>query len=477
MFPLYAGSMKIALIHANSTTRPYRVAPLGLAFVASWLQKNQHEVEVFETPFSPSEEKNLLRDLKAFGPELIGLGVRNLDNSDLNAYESYLELPARLVREIRQQHHVRILIGGSAATVDPMKVLSICDADHLLLGEGEAAMEAFLKALESSDEIPRVFQSENGSPFRVENTVELPAPRLYEHIDLKPYLNSEAGYPLQTKRGCPLKCTYCTYARIEGARYRLLDPEMIADEIQEAVSRGVKDFEFVDSTFNLPVHHAHAVLDAILRRNLRVNFVGTGLNPMHLPEELLQKMVRAGFKTVILTAESASETMLKSYAKGYPVQALRQAAKNLDRAGLQAMWVFLLGGVGESRQTVEETLAFIAREIPKDHTSYITSGIRIYPGAPIHTQLVENLLSRASIQSTSGGVQFHFSHELDPEWLRTRLNEFQRQHPQVMLSEEGHSLLIELAQKFLNFVGVSKPFWRFLPQFNRIKNLFPGGAR
>lgn len=475
MFTRYSGIMKIALIHANSTTRPYRVAPLGLAFVATWLKANNHEVEVFETPFGGNEEFRLLARVRSFSPDLIALGVRNLDNSDLNAYESYLDLPSRLIREFRKEHLAKIIIGGSAATVDPLKVLSICHADHILLGEGESALGAFLQAYQNGSELPPVFQTVDGEPFRVQDTLALGAPRLYDYINLKAYKNSEAGYPLQTKRGCPLKCTYCTYARIEGSRYRLLSPSAVADEIEGAIDKGVRDFEFVDSTFNLPIRHAHAVLDEIIRRQLKVNFVGTGLNPLHLPLDFLQKMVHAGFRTAILTAESASETMLKSYDKGFSVQALAQAADRLSKVNLQAMWVFLLGGVGESRATVEETLAFISESVPVHHTAYITSGIRIYPGAPIHRQLLKGELNPESIQSNDTGVDFYLSHLLDPEWLRKRLNEFQRGQPNVMLSSEGHSFVTALAQKILGLAGVSKPYWRFLPQLNRIKNFLPGG--
>ena len=222
------------------------------------------------------------------------------------------------------------------------------------------------------------------TPFRVVNAGGLPAPRLYEWVEnLRPYLRGDAGYPLQTKRGCPLKCTYCTYGRIEGTRYRFLDPQAIADEVEGALGRGVRDFEFVDSTFNLPPHHALGVLAALRERGLHANYVGTGLNPSKLPEELLAKMSEVGFRSVILTAESGSDTMLASYQKNYRRPRLYEAADLLERHDIKGLWVFLLGGPQETEQTVAETLSFIEERVHSPHAVYITSGIRVYPGSPI----------------------------------------------------------------------------------------------
>jgi radical SAM superfamily enzyme YgiQ (UPF0313 family) len=246
--------------------------------------------------------------------------------------------------------------------VEPRTVLDAVRPDYILLGEGEESLPQLIARIEAGEQLPSIIAQGDDAhtPFRVPDVMRLPAPRLYEWVEnLSPYLRGDAGYPLQTKRGCPLKCSYCTYGRIEGTRYRFLDPQAVADEVEGAVERGVSDFEFVDSTFNLPPRHALSILAALSERKLSANYVGTGLNPSKLPDELLASMRAIGFRSVILTAESASDTMLASYQKNYRRDRLHEAADLLQKHDIKGLWVFLVGGPGETPQTVEETLSFI----------------------------------------------------------------------------------------------------------------------
>jgi radical SAM superfamily enzyme YgiQ (UPF0313 family) len=265
-----------------------------------------------------------------------------------------------------------------------------------------------------------------------------------------------------------LKCTYCTYGRIEGARYRFLSPDAIADEIEGALAHGIRDFEFVDSTFNLPPGHALAVLTLLRERRLHANYVGTGLNPRVLPDALLSAMREVGFRSVILTAESASDTMLESYEKNYRRERLYEAAESLRRHDIRALWVFLLGGPLETPATVEETLSFISESIPSPNAVYITSGIRIYPGSPIGEDLDQGRLSVEHLRRrvAHANVPFFYSAQTPPEWLEPRLHRFQHDHPQVMLSCEGHAWLTQAALSVMQFLPLRKPYWQYIPSLN-----------
>jgi hypothetical protein len=305
-------------------------------------------------------------------PNALAVGIRNLDNSGFHGFESYLRQPAALVEEARRARPgIRVILGGPAATVDPQLVLRTVQPDHMVLGEGEESLPHAIARLEAVELLPAIIgaDEESRALYRVLNTGALPAPRLYEWVtNLRPYLRGDAGYPLQTKRGCPLKCTCCTYGQIEGTRYRFLDPQAIADEVEGAMARGVRVFEFVDRTFNLPPRHALGVLAALRE---------------------------VGFRSVILTAESASDTMLASYQKNYRRGARHPAADLLAKHDIKARWVFLLGGPGETPATVGESLGFIEERVHSPHAVYITSGIRIYASSPHLHALLEPLAATA----------------------------------------------------------------------------------
>jgi radical SAM superfamily enzyme YgiQ (UPF0313 family) len=448
-----------------------------LAFLASFLEAKGHQVEILEFPFTRKQKREFSKKALLFQPNLIGIGIRNLDNSDLNAYRTYLQEPAKLVDLLRATFKVApvpILVGGPAATVDPKRVLRATEADCLILGEGEPGLLQALEFIASKKPLPKILSHSETIPFRVIDTRNLPAPQLYRWVSMKPYLGRDAGYPLQTKRGCPLHCTYCTYARIEGSRYRLLDPDSIAREVEGALSTGIEEFEFVDSTFNLPVQHARNVLSAIQNRRVRARFIGTGLNPLNLPFTLLEQMKEVGFESTILTAESASPTMLRSYRKDFCVEQLRKAAVSLKELQIQTLFVFLIGGPLESRETVEETLEFIKEFVTKPHVAYITCGIRIYPGSPLHGDLLCGKLDPMSLSwfGTNRDIPFYLSHEVGREWLNHRLQTFRRTCPNTLCSDQGQGYLADLAQAFLEKLPVKKPIWRFARLLNRLQDPF-----
>ncbi len=467
-------SCRVLFVNANATERPYRVAPLGLACVATATERAGHAVRFVDQPLSGRNRRRYATWLRNWQPDYLALGIRNLDNSDYHALETYLETPAELIRLARRfAPNARVIVGGPAGTVEPDRVVSATGCDHLVLGEGEESLPQLLARLEAGEVVPRIVSADKkGAPFRVSDPSALPAPALHRWVeDFTPYLRGDAGYPVQTKRGCPLKCTYCTYGRIEGARYRFLNPNVIADEIQGALDRGIRDFEFVDSTFNLPVPHALKVLQTLAARNLQANYLGTGVNPSRLPDELLTSMRSLGFRSVILTAESASDEMLASYDKNYRRDRLCAAAEAMERHDIRALWVFLLGGPGETPRTVEQTLSFIAESVTAPNAVYITSGVRIYPGSPVGDALDRGDLDARDLRRRSEHMEvpFYYSSHTPPGWLEDRLRQFQSSHPQVMLSCEGHARLTQAALRVMPYLPLRKPYWQYLPALNRVR--------
>ena len=88
-------------------------------------------------------------------------------------------------------------------------------------------------------------------------------------LDNAAYLEFGGMGNLQTKRGCPFNCIYCTYPIIEGRRVRLRSPKRICDEIESLVKFGINNLFVVDNEFNFPVEHAQFVCHEIINRKLQ----------------------------------------------------------------------------------------------------------------------------------------------------------------------------------------------------------------
>jgi radical SAM superfamily enzyme YgiQ (UPF0313 family) len=368
-----------------------------------------------------------------------------------------------------------ILLGGSAVGVMPKEVAEAVRPDYAIHGDGELAVVEFVRAVEAGRDpssLPGVVSLREGVA-RVNPQLRVPAldvstpPRIYRWVDTRAYMKYEGVYPLQSKRGCALKCIYCTYTNTEGKLYRFKSGERMADEIEEIIRHsGVRDFEFVDSTFNVPESHAIDVCEAVIRRRIRANFIGSGLNPLCVSGRLLDTMRRAGFRSLICTAESGSEKMLAALEKGFGRRHIEQAAKLTREAGLRTLWIFLVGGPGETPQTVLETLDFFRGHAGPGDVAFVTNGIRIYPG----TTMSRRALAEGVIRSESELIEprFYMSPAVDRTWLRDTMARHAARDPRLVTSERSQSFLVPVGLRLLAMLGVQKPFWRFAPILNRV---------
>ena len=124
-----------------------------------------------------------------------------------------------------------LVLGGSGASLDPQGVLEFLHGDYLIVSEGEKSFVALLEALnrgESPAQIPGVAMWRQGEfHLTPPQLTSFPSgnPRLAKWVDLTPYDKMGGSYTIQTKRGCRMRCIYCTYNQVlEGNRLRLRSP-------------------------------------------------------------------------------------------------------------------------------------------------------------------------------------------------------------------------------------------------------------
>jgi radical SAM superfamily enzyme YgiQ (UPF0313 family) len=295
----------------------------------------------------------------------------------------------------------------------------------------------------------------------------LPRPSLHRWIDLARYQRHGATIPIQTKRGCVYKCVYCTYRNVEGWGYRTRDPELVADEIEELkMKAGVHHFDFVDSTFNSPPGHALEVCEAISRRKLGVRLDTTNFTPATASPELLTAMRRAGFRTLGITAESASDPVLQKLEKGFTATKVREVAARVEAHGIKTLWIFLVGGPGETEETVEETLGFARWRLERGDAVYTTVGLRIYPGTSLHRIAVAEGIIEAD--STLLDPTFYFSSSLSFDATVARLKRFAADHPRFMFSADSRSIVLPYLTRAASVLRLPRPHWQYMGLFQRV---------
>jgi radical SAM superfamily enzyme YgiQ (UPF0313 family) len=300
------------------------------------------------------------------------------------------EIKNTIIDPIKNNFNVPLIIGGSGFSIAPEQIFEYFNVDYGIVGEAEEIFPKLLSNLENRKydiELEHVISKHNKYIKIKEQTSEpliIPRADIDKFINFEPY-NKKGSYPVQTKRGCTHKCIYCSYPHIEGEKYRLRPVSNIIDEIEEVQNRihGVT-FEFVDSTFNSPLKHAINICKEIIERKLKIKLRTMGVNPGEVTDELILLMKQAGFTQIDCTPDSASELMIKKYRKNFSKNKLIQCAEIICKHDMPTMWFFMLGGPGETEDTILETFKFIDNYISEDDMIHITEGIRIIPNTELY---------------------------------------------------------------------------------------------
>jgi len=467
---------RVLLVSTNRERQPYPVVPNGLACVASALDAAGHRVRFLDLCFASDPVASARKSAAEFNPDIIGVSVRNIDNSDAIALRHYTPEARSVLHALRQAAPgAKVIAGGAAFGVAPEALFRDLAVDYAVAGDGERASVALVDALSSGasiEALPGLVRDRNGTvvftpPGEDADLDSLARPSLHRWIDLARYQRHGATIPIQTKRGCVYKCIYCTYRNVEGWGYRTRDPELVADEIEELkIKAGVHHFDFVDSTFNSPPGHAVQVCEAITRRRLGVRLDTTNFTPATASAELLGAMKTAGFRSLGITAESASDPVLEKLEKGFDAAKVREVAERVEKFGIKTLWIFLVGGPGETADTVEETLAFAAWRLRRGDAVYLTVGLRIYPGTTLHRIAIAEGVVPAG--STLLDPTFYFSHAIELRATVERLKRFAADHPRFMFSADSRSVVLPYLTRAASILHLPRPHWQYMGLFQRV---------
>jgi len=373
--------MKILLISVNRERMPFPVFPLGLAYIARGLREEGHQIEVMDLCFSQEVSVDLHQTLGRFRPDLIGISLRNLDNLTYPTSVSYLKEAEEVLGICRRSTSSPLVIGGSGFSLAPKELFQHLNIDFGIVGEGEEFFRHLVRSLERGDPIspsPHLLVKKKPLPHLIEGArvslIQSPDRSLFQ---TQRYLEEGGMGNIQTKRGCPFSCIYCTYPLLEGERIRLRKVDEVVAEIHHLIDGGVDYIYFVDDIFNYPPSFAEGLCREIIRS--KVDFKWSAfIHPGFLNEALLQWMKEAGCVGIEFGTDSGSSRMLENYKKSFNRENIIQSSKLCSKLNINQCHYLLFGGPGEDEETIEESFQLMDQ---LDPTAVIAMlGIRIYPG-------------------------------------------------------------------------------------------------
>lgn len=470
--------MKILLLNTNRHKSPMPVVPLGACLVAEAAEKAGHEVRFLDLMFARDPLQAIEREIRGFSPGVIGISLRNIDNNDMLHPLFFAGDCLPLLQRIRALSDAPLVLGGAAVSVMPEQLLRFTGADWAIVGEGDTAFPQLLEALSEGrwpEQLPGLAWFADGEfhlnpPTREGCAGKFTVPPFSRWLNLKAYKRNMATAPLQTKLGCHFQCIYCTYSKIEGGAYRLMEPESTVEAVRAYTAMGFRNVEFVDNVFNSPPAHCLEVCEALARTRHGARLQTYELNPLFVDDDLLAAMEAAGFVGAGITVESASSAVLARLRKGFSAEVVHRAAETVRRYRLPCLWIFMLGGPGETEATVEETLSFAQTAIRPTDAAFFTTGIRIYPGTELDRIAREQgVLDRAPDRMLS--PVFYVSPEVDQGWLAARIRRAMRENFHFLNGDTFDLPFLPAINRLGSMAGIEPPLWRYARHIRRTLRL------
>ena len=459
--------MNILLIITNRYRGPIPVMPLGACLVAESCERAGHQVNLLDLMFERNPLHALGSVIDKTKPDVVGISLRNIDNNDMLHPVAFYNDLTSLMQTIREKTDATVVLGGAAVGVMPEALLRFTEADWAVLGDGEIVFPKVLDIL-SKNMVPKDIAGVawiEDTGFRI-NTGFVDrfsdnglVPDFSRWINLPAYLSRFSPVPIQTKLGCHFKCVYCTYRKIEGQDYRLCDPQIIGGTIMDLEKRGLRDVEFVDNVFNSPYDHAISLCDSIARVRTNVRLQTVELNPYFVDDNLIGAMEQAGFVGIGITVESAADPVLDRLKKGYTARDVFKASEVIQRNRMPCLWVFMLGGPGETEETVQESLSFAEKCISQRDVALFMIGIRIYPGTELEniarTEGVLTLPPHEMLEPV-----FYLSPSINKKWLLKKVHNSMATHMNF-INPNAIGLPFLPAINFVGYwLGVKPPLWK-----------------
>jgi radical SAM superfamily enzyme YgiQ (UPF0313 family) len=423
--------MNVLLINPNRMQPP--VAPLALDSLGEALRTRGIGFRVADLcadhPSGGDIPESYWRGFEGDGLEAVLLTLRNIDDATYFSRASFLPQIRALVRTVRDVFRRPVIVGGCGFSIAPEAILGFLEADLGIAGTQEGDLLALLERLcepEAYPSIPGLVWPDRGgirsnppSPpsmekdfFSNRRTVKNPH-----------YFRSGGMAGIETKRGCTGSCTYCVDPVAKGGRVFTKPLPCLVREIESLVDQGITIFHLCDSEFNVPQEHALAVCEALAQDGLaaRIRWF-TYASPRGFDEALAFRMADVGCAGINFGADHSHPEILEALGRQHRAEDLERTAAAVRRAGIPALFDLLLGGPGETRETLREAIAFFRGiDVPRAGAS---CGVRVYPGTPFAAEVREqgplrenpNLEGRLEKNDELLYPVFYVSQGMGPGW-------------------------------------------------------------
>jgi len=269
---------------------------------------------------------------------------------------------------------------------DPELIFDKLKPDFAVKGEGESSLLGLINSLENGHD----FSTIEGLVYRNDSGIHLNPRHTYtQNLDISFnsdlvdfYFDKSGMLNIQTKRGCPYRCIYCSYPVVEGKKVRTLDAKRVVEGLKELYfQRNINYVFFTDSVFNICDEYNEELANRIIESNIKISW-GAYFSAHNFDRKRMELYKKSGLTHVEFGTDSLSDKQLENYKKHFRFDDILKSSEICSDLGIFYAHFLILAGIGETEDTLNETFEN-SRKI--NHSIFFPFvGMRIYPDTELY---------------------------------------------------------------------------------------------
>jgi len=378
--------------------------PLGLLTISDALRRNHHDVLFKDFNIINDYEEEIYNLSINYQPDLIGLSLRNIDNLELYNFEYYypqLKIIIFLIKKYYQ--NIKIVIGGSGFSLFPKEImLQNRQLDFGILNEGEETILKLINNIHNPFIVSDILIRKEDEIIETAKTKEYininDSPALnFSSVNMEPY-SHELSIGIQGSRGCPLKCSYCCYAKLNGDKLRCRSVNAVINEVEQIHKAGVKYFIFADSVFDIDKDYVYAICNQIESLNYGIKW-SAWFDVAQCCEKTILLANKAGCYRMAFSPDATTNRTLKSLGKSCTEQDIKRLIV-LARKYPEIKFRFsIIASIPNDTwfDIFSRILFLFKTHVTMRNTNCIVNWIRYLPETPIYEMAIEEKLISGTV--------------------------------------------------------------------------------
>ena len=376
------------VIFFNPTIKPFfkpMTGPLGLLSIASYLNSNGHDAQVFDRYYRKEKVSDWLDAEK---PDMIGVSV----------ITNRFMIDALYISKLAKQRNITVVWGGPMATQIPEVILEDENVDYVSLGEGEITWLEIADAFdrkESFSDICSLAYMENGqfvkTPERPFADLSQFPPLDWSLVDptkyFQPYYGCNNMLYLYASKGCVGNCTFCYNAQFHHSKHRSRSYQQLADEIALLMEKyGMDGINFADDLMFCNSGQIEEFCNCLLDRDIHIVWGGNLRVGIVKNQDVFDLMYKAGCRWLLIGVETGSKHIQSVISKRIPFELIEKTFKMSSDAQIISIAPFMVGLPGETEDDLRDTVA-VAKRLCSTICAF--NYFTPIPGTVVYDRLVE----------------------------------------------------------------------------------------